>query len=361
MHNVVASVAIAAQARTPVLIWGPPGAGKSSAIVALGASLGLPVEVVIASIREPADFAGLPVVTGGEVGLAPPSWAKRLAQAGRGILFLDEISTTPPAVQAALLRVVLDRVVGDLPLPAGVAVVAAANPPDQAAGGWDLSAPLANRFCHLTWRVDPTAWTDGMVQGWPAPTVPRLPTAWEAGIPQARALIASFVRVRPHLLLHVPREESAAGRAWPSPRTWDMAARLLAACRSAQASDDTEAELVAGCIGEAAALEFLQWRKTLDLQDPEDLLRDPARYRHPARGDQVYATLAAVAAAVVARPTQQRWTAAWAIIAHAVAAGAADMAAAAARSLATVRQASWALPVDQVRSLAPVLRAAGLM
>ena len=47
-----------------------------------------------------------------------------LARAGEGIAFFDEISTAPPAVQAALLRVVLERTVGDLRLPDGVAVVA---------------------------------------------------------------------------------------------------------------------------------------------------------------------------------------------------------------------------------------------
>src|SRR5262245_62386462 len=96
--------------------------------------MGWPCEVVIASIREPSDFAGLPVVVAdGGVRFAPPRWARRLHGAGRGVLFLDEISTAPPAVQAALLRVVLERVVGDLELPAAVAVVAAANPPE--AGG----------------------------------------------------------------------------------------------------------------------------------------------------------------------------------------------------------------------------------
>ncbi len=354
-------ISIAVQARVPVLLWGPPGVGKTASVRALGEALGLPVEVVIASIREPSDFSGLPLVHSGQVHLAPPAWAVRLAQAGRGILFLDEISTAPPAVQAALLRVVLDRVVGDLPLPEGVAIVAAANPPEQAAGGWDLSAPLANRFVHLAWRVDATKWADGMVAGWPTPDVARLPEAWEAAVPAARSIVAAFVRARPQLLLQVPKDEAAAGRAWPSPRTWDMAARLLAACRSSEAGPDVEAELVAGCVGEGAALEFVSWVRSLDLPDPEELLRDPSSYKHPARGDQVYATLAAVAAAVVARPTAERWAAAWDVLARAVGAGSADMAAAAARSLVHARRPEWPLPVDSVRSLAPVLRAAGVM
>ncbi len=140
-----------------------------------------------------------------------------------------------------------------------------------------------------------------------------------------------------------------------------LAARLLAACQVSQVGPDIEADLVTGCVGEAAGLEFISWKQSLDLQDPEELLRDPASYRHPARGDQVYATLAAVAAAVVARPTAERWAAAWDVLARAVGAGSADMAAAAARSLVHARRPEWPLPVDSVRSLAPVLRAAGVM
>ena len=134
--------------------------------------MGLPCETVIASIREPSDFAGLPIVVGDGVRFAPPAWARRLAEAGHGLLFLDELSTAPPAVQAALLRVVLERAVGDLTLPDEVAVVAAANPPEQAADGWDLSAPLANRLCHLAWQTDPRAVADGLAGGWAAPVVP---------------------------------------------------------------------------------------------------------------------------------------------------------------------------------------------
>src|SRR5947207_12816195 len=119
-----AALGTAVAARVPVLLWGAPGTGKTSAIRAMAATAGWACETVIASIREPSDFAGLPIVVDGEVRFAPPAWARRLAEAGRGLLFLDELSTAPPAVQAALLRVVLERAVGDLTLPEEVAVVA---------------------------------------------------------------------------------------------------------------------------------------------------------------------------------------------------------------------------------------------
>ncbi len=331
------ALAIAIQSGVPTLLWGPPGTGKTTTIRAIASALELHCETIIASIREPADFAGLPIPSEDGVRLAPPNWAVRLFRAGRGILFLDEITTAPPAVQAALLRVVLERVVGDITLPEEVAVVAAANPPEQAAGGWDLAPALANRFCHLKWRLDVAVWCDGMVAGWPTPTIPRLPKGWEVGITAARALVASFIKARPHLLLVVPREEHQAGQAWPSPRTWDMAARLVAATKAAGEGEEVELELMAGCVGEGAALEFLSWRRSLDLPDPEVLLQNPEDFRLPARGDQQYAVLSAVVAAAAREPiVKERLAAAWRVIDLARQQGAADIAAVAARPLAQV-------------------------
>jgi hypothetical protein len=239
----VDALSVAVAANLPVILWGPPGSGKTSAVLALGRRLGLPVEVVVGSIREPSDFAGLPVVRDGGTWLAPPRWAERLASAGTGILFLDELTTAPPAVQAAMLRVVLERTVGDLVLPPSVRIVAAANPPEQAADGWDLSAPLANRLIHLDWKISAASVAEGFAGGFPVPD----PAGWSvppaAEVGRARALVGAFLRVRPELVLAVP---DGPARAWPSPRTWDLAATALACTTDAPPAPPGAADTTSG-------------------------------------------------------------------------------------------------------------------
>lgn len=350
----VEALGIAVAARVPALLWGAPGTGKTSAVRAMAQALGWPCETVIAAIREPSDFAGLPVVSAGDVHMAPPRWAQRLAAAGNGLLFLDEISTAPPAVQAALLRVVLERVVGDLDLPDGVVVVAAANPPEQAADGWDLSAPLANRFCHLDWSVDPAAVAQGLAGGWEAPSVPALPEGWEERIAYTRGLISAFITVRPGLAVDVPTDAARAGRGWPSPRTWDMAARLWAAAEAAGASTEAATALITGSVGEGPGIELLMWEMEMDLPDPEKVLADPDSFTVPERGDRAYAVLSGVASAVASNPTVDRWLAGWKVLGKA-GESTPDVGAVAARVLAQCRPPGAPAP-PEVKLFAPLLK-----
>lgn len=140
------------RSRTPVLLWGPPGVGKTAMLEALAQELGL--ELIRPHVRAPEDIA-LPVARpDGGVEIVPVGEFVRAARAGRAVVFLDEITTLPGAVQAAALRFLDSGVVGDLRIPPSVWRVAAANPPELAAGGWDLEAPTANRLTHTVLACD---------------------------------------------------------------------------------------------------------------------------------------------------------------------------------------------------------------
>src|SRR5690606_38415532 len=100
----------------PTLIWGKPGVGKSSFIESLN-SENCKVRTMIASIYDPTDFSGLPIYDNKTVKYASPEWTDDFNDIKTGILFLDELSTCPPSVQAALLRVIFERTVGFKRLP----------------------------------------------------------------------------------------------------------------------------------------------------------------------------------------------------------------------------------------------------
>jgi hypothetical protein len=362
------ALGVALAAGIPTILWGGPGEGKTSVVTATAAELGLHLEVVLASVREPTDFAGLPVVNAGRVSLAPPDWAQRMVEAGergdRPAVFFDEVSCAAPATQAALLRVCCDRVVGDLALPRDTVILAAANPASIAADGWELAPPMANRFCHLEWRLPADVVATGFLEGWPAPRVPRLPHDLTPYVGQARAAVSAYLRVRPGDVSVMPKDPVLAGRAFPTPRTWDYAGPVLAVCAASGSSEEVRRVVLGGVIGEAAALQFLTYLTELDLPDPEDVLASPETFTLPVRGDRAYAVLAAVAAAVLSDCTPDRWRAGIRAVSRAAAQGQADVGAAAMSALVRNRPSVKGVVVPlpaEIKEFVPVLKRAGLL
>ncbi|MBF6214935.1 AAA family ATPase [Nocardia puris] len=363
--NQLEALTLAVAADLPVLLWGEPGIGKTAALTQLAASLELPLTTVIASVHEPSDFAGLPVLGDDPaeqgVPMAPPDWAVRLVRAGRGLLFLDELSTAPPAVQAALLRLVLERRIGALRLPPEVRIVAAANPRASAADGWELSPPLANRFVHLHWAHDHEVVVRGLGGTWPRAIMPRLdPEKLTEAVAFARQAVCGLLGGRPALVHQLPTTETRRGGAWPSPRSWDMTVRLLAFATAAGSSRDVLSLLVRGSVGDGPGFELLAHIDRMDLPDPETLLADPDAADLPERGDLRLAALDAVVAAVRRRPERARWDAAWALLVKAVETGAPDLVVVPATTLATLRREGWDVPasIEQLAGMVSMSREA---
>ena len=175
----------------------------------------------------------------------------------------------------------------------------------------------------------------------------------------ARASVAAFIRCRPALLDACPTNANASGRAWPSRRTWTMAADVLASLDP----DDTDAAylVVCGLVGEGAAVEYLTWRREADLPDPASVVADPRsvswRSLDPSR---TWAILAGVVGYSTGRGTVEAWRAGWGPLAVAAELGKGDVAAACARTLLGARPAN-ARPPQEVCAFIGVLTDAGLL
>jgi hypothetical protein len=246
------------------------------------------------------------------------------------VLFLDEFSSMAPMVHAALLRVVREKVAGECDLDPidgplkgqAVHVVCAANPRGEGAAAIDLPPPAANRMIHIEWPVPgPIAYGLGLVLGWPIPKLMPLSLEDWKGSHEARTAkeqITGFVQRRSGLLFDFPgNDKKKSGRAWPSPRSWELAADALGAARAAGASPDVQAVLVKGAVGDAAGGEFLNWLSDLHLPDPEDILRDPTSWNPPDdRPDVLWAVANSIAFSVMAKKTPERIFQGWEFIRH---------------------------------------------
>lgn len=307
------AMAACMRAGIPCMLWGNPGVGKTAVVTSLALSFGWHVETVIGSIREATDFLGFGIeVDGGpgrigHVAYAPPGWALAAAQAPRALVLFDELTTCPPSVRKAMLRVVQERYAGELRLPDSVAIVAAANPPETAVDGYDLEPPMANRMIHLDFDYAQTAWLDGLTAGFDTVQHPTMEDLIGPGDDQYRAIIrgtvTAFLRSRPDLIEPgVPTDPTIAGRAWASRRSWTNAIDALSEVRH----DDFDAGylVLAGAVGEGPAREFLTFRTELDLPTPEEVIRTAATIHWATmRPDKVFAITGALRAYILGNGT----------------------------------------------------------
>lgn len=346
MTAIARALSVAIAAGLPVALRGRPGVGKTSMVEAIAKASGLHLEVVVGSLREPTDLAGLPIVRpDGGIDLAAPRWALNANDATGGALVLfDELTTASPAVQAAMLRIVREHVVGDLRLADHVCLVAAYN--DAAdCGGYDLELPMRSRFIHLSIDADVDVFCSGMLNGWSPPPPITSHVSHSPSRRDWRSLIAAFIRARPGLLEVNPLLGSSGG--YPTPRTWEIAAMAGEAVDDAGESADVLSLLLAGCVGSGAAIELCTFVDNLDLPDPRDLLNNPSdveAHLDHRRPDRVLLVLHGVVDAVIRDGGTAEWSASWDIAEYAAKSGFADLVAWIFRPVAMQRPEGAAIP-----------------
>ena len=250
-------------------ITGDAGVGKSRIVRQVATELGMQLIDVRAVLLDPVDIRGLPHVNGdGRAHWAIPDF---LPREGEGLLFLDELNRAPQLVQNACLQLALERQVGEYKLPDGWTVIAAGNP-DTHRGVTRMSEALANRFVHLTAEADLDNWT-----------------SWAIGADLPPELIA-FMRFRPTLLHSY--DAKSTEKAYPSPRSWEFVAKIMAA------SPPTliEHQLYAGTVGEGAAAELIGFLDVFrQLPSIDGILMNPKKSKVPTDPSALFAVSAALA------------------------------------------------------------------
>lgn len=273
---------------TPVMLWGPPGVGKSQMVAQLAARHGAPVIDIRLSQMEPTDLRGIPFRDGRLVEWAVPAMLPDESRHGPyGVLFLDEINAAPPTVSAAAYQLILDRRLGEYQVPPGWAIFAAGNRQGDRGVTYPMPAPLANRFSHYEVDVNLDDWV-----AW----------AHSQGIDER---IIGFLRFRPERLcefdpahfgshgspgLHLlqfqagPAESSRSGSAttpplaqpttspaFPTPRSWEFAHRAL---QKFGERPNLLLPALQACVGQAAATELAAFIRNADkLPDIDAILR----------------------------------------------------------------------------------------
>jgi len=249
------SIKHAISKKRPIFLWGPPGIGKSDIVAQITESL--PNSYLIdvrLSLWEPTDVKGIPFFdsNAGTMSWAPPSelpseeFAK---QYDNIVLFLDEMNSAAPAVQAAAYQLILNRKVGTYKLPDNVMIVAAGNREADKGVTYRMPAPLANRFVHLEMAVDFEDWFQ-----------------WAAENKIHKDVVGYLTFSKKDLYDFDPKSPS---RSFATPRSWSFVSELL----EDDDDENTTTDLVSGAVGEGLAVKFMAHRKfAASMPNPTDIL-----------------------------------------------------------------------------------------
>lgn len=308
-----AAMILVAQAGVPAKTEGPPGVAKGAETIQWATSLKRDLMYLIGSTHAPEDFSGIPFVSECKTFFTqtPPRWGERLTRPG-AMLFLDELTTVPPSVRAAMLSMLTERRLGDLVIHPDTIFLAACNPPHMAPNASPLEKSMANRFFHWEWQHDFEAWSTGMMSEddtfrprW----IPVLPQDWGRYKSELGAAIVSYCRKNSGELVAVSKTDDEM--AFASPRTWKYLRDALSAALSVDTPENIKTKIAAGLVGKTTGSNFVRWMAQRDLVDPEEVLAGTKQFRHDKkRADLTVTLLTSIVTAIKKNYSDERMEAA---------------------------------------------------
>ena len=250
-----------AKAKRPIFIWGPPGIGKSELVSGLVDSGDLGRAVMIdmrLALMEPTDLRGYPFRNPetNTMEWSPPAdlpTAEFAAQYDTVVLFMDELNSAPPSVQAAAYQLVLNKRIGQYLLPQNTIIVAAGNRETDRGVTYRMPAPLANRFRHVNMEVNFEDWQRWAIMNMVHPDV-----------------VGYLTYAKSDLFDFNPKTSS---QAFATPRSWIYVSEMLYVDGFDGAGAREQKAELAGAVGEGMAVKFMEHRKVAaDLPTPEEVI-----------------------------------------------------------------------------------------
>ncbi len=230
------------ESKIPTFLWGNPGVGKSSVVSQIAREHDMEFVDLRLSLLDPTDLRGIPFFDKDEKSAiwAKPEFLPKSDSLKQGILFLDEINSAPPTIQAAAYQLILDRKIGEYVLPIHFAIIAAGNYESDRGVTYRMPTPLANRFVHLNFDVDFDSWKE-----W----------AMKSNIDQR---IVSYLSYKSeNLFLFDPKSNQ---KAFATPRSWEYVDKILKSNIPKNALEN----VISGAIGKESSVEFLNYAKVMD-------------------------------------------------------------------------------------------------
>ena len=226
-----------------VMLWGPPGVGKSQGVrqVAYEIENRTGKDVRVTDVRlllfNPVDLRGIPTANEDKtlaVWLKPQIFQMDESEEVVNILFLDEITAAPTSVQAAAYQITLDRTIGEHKLPENCIVIAAGNRVTDRSVSYNMPKALANRLCHFEIKEDTRAWHEWAIR---------------KGI---HPYVVGYLEYSSTSLIRSEGMELA----FPTPRSWEMVSNIL---NYVTDDVDTVLPMIIGCVGEKSGSNFRTW------------------------------------------------------------------------------------------------------
>ena len=267
--------------KIPTFLWGSPGIGKSSIVKQIAQKKQIKFIDLRLALLDPTDLKGIPFLdsTNHQAIWAPPVF---LPKDGEGVLFLDELNSAPPAVQASAYQLVLDRKVGEYVLPDGWSIIAAGNLESDKAIVYKMASPLANRFVHLNMEVDTQDWIE-----W----------AYSQKIDES---IIAYINYKPNNLFNF--DAKSYKKSFATPRSWSYVDQII----KTNIDKTILNEVIAGAIGEALAIDYLSFSKVFKKLPNIDDIFDGNSQEYSDEVDVLYALCSVLTTQLIASPTPKR-------------------------------------------------------